>query len=191
MKKIGIILAIIAIVAFAGCGTGGGGGGGGEPFVVDLETLTAVRTLPGDRLGDPTGLHVRNADPFTKNYDDLMILLPTFPVDITQFQRVTIKCKYFSASGTEIAQGDTNAMVSFIYDLSGDWRGPAMGAGPNTPLKEMNVGGFSGLVSVDRGVRVRFSKQPAAILFQNSNVGVAFIELTELVFHNGNWEAPK
>ncbi|MDR0321960.1 MAG: hypothetical protein LBI28_10685 [Treponema sp.] len=191
MKKIGVILAIIAIVALAGCPSTGKSGGGGEPFVVDLNTLTAVKALPGDKVGPPTGLHVRNADPFTKNYDDLLILFPQFPVDITQFQRVTVVCKYFGESGTEMAQADTRAMVSFIYDLDGDWRGPAMGAGPNTPLKEMNVGGFSSNISTDRGMRMsKLSRQPAAILFQNSDISVKFIELTALVFHNGNYEAP-
>lgn len=191
MKKIGIILAIIAIVAFAGCGSGGGGkssGDGAAPLIVDLNTLTAVSTLQGDKVGNPTGQHVRNVTPFAKNYDDLLLLFAPFTADVSQYQRVTIKCKYFNADNEEIGQGDSNAMVSFIYDLDGDWRGPAMGPGANTPLKEMNVGGFSGLVSGNRGIRVRLSQWPSAVLFQNSNAGVKFIEVTAIVFHNGNYD---
>jgi len=192
MKKLGIVLAIVTALALVGCGsTGGGGGGraaaggggGGAPFVVDLSTL---KTATVD--GTPTGGTVRNPQPFTKNYDDLMILFSDLP-DVTQYQRITIRCKYFNEAGEEIAQGDSNAMVSLIYDLSADIRGPDMGPGPNTPLKEFNVGGFSGAVSTDRGVRVRLTKAPVAILFQNSNVGVKFIEASAIVFHNGDFKS--
>jgi hypothetical protein len=192
MKKISAILAALVILTFAGCGTSGGSSGGAAAaggdasYSVDLSTLRAVAMGgPGNNtVGEPTGETVRNRTPFAKNYDDLMILFPQFPVDVTTFQRVTIKCKYFGADNEEITQGDSNAMVSLIYDLSGDLRGPEMGAGPNTPLKEFNVGGFSGQVSTDRGVRVRLSKAPAAVLFQNSNANVKFIEVTEITFHN-------
>jgi hypothetical protein len=75
-------------------------------------------------------------------------------------------------------------MVSLIYDLKGDIRGPEMGPGKNTPLKEFNVGGVSGSVSSEKGVRITLTQQPGAILFQNSNAGVKFIEVTEITFHN-------
>jgi len=190
MKKISVIFAVLAILVLAGCAsTGGGGGGaaaggGSAPYSVNLSTMRAVRIGAGDVIGEPTGESVRNKDAFTKNYDDLMLLFPADMPDITGYQRVTIKCKYFNGDGEEIMQGDSNAMVSLVYDLNGDLRGPAMGAGPNTPLKEFNVGGFSGQVSTDRGMRVALSKNPAAILFQNSNAGVKFIEVTEITFHN-------
>ena len=189
MKKISVILAVLAILALAGCASSGGGGGGAAgggaaPYSVDLSKLRAVAIGAGDVVGEPTGLSVRNKDAFAKNYDDLMILFPSDMPDVTGYARITIKCKYFNADGGEIAQGDSNAMVSLVYDINGDKRGPEMGAGPNTPLKEFNVGGFSGQVSTDRGVRVNLSQNPGAILFQNSNTNVKFIEVTDIIFHN-------
>jgi len=196
MKKISAILAALVVLTFVGCASSGGGGGqaaaasGGEkaPYSVDLSTLTAATLVPPGATvygsHTLTGEKVRNKVPFSKNYDDLLILFPTFPVDVTQYRRVTINAKYFNEAGEEIAQGDSNAMVSLIYDLSGNIRGPEMGAGGNVALKEFNVGGFSGAVSTARGVRVALSKAPSAILLQNSNVGVKFIELTEVTFHD-------
>ena len=188
MKKISVILAVLAILALAGCASSGGGsssaGSGADPYSVDLSKLRAVTLGPGDVVGEPTGLSVRNRDAFTKNYDDLFLLFPSDMPDITGYARITIKCKYFNADGEEIPQGDTNAMVVLVYDINGDKRGPEMGAGPNTPLKEMNVGGFSGQVSTDRGTRVTLRQNPGAILFQNSNTNVKFIEVTEITFHN-------
>ncbi|MDR2941351.1 MAG: hypothetical protein LBV17_02025 [Treponema sp.] len=176
MKKIGIILSIaIALTLVVGCASSGGGSssgssGGGDlqPYSVDLKTLPFVR----------------NAKPFTKNYDDLLIEFPALPVDVTKYKRVTINCKYFNGNGEEIAQADSNAMVSLIYDVKGDIRGPEMGPGKNTPLKEFNVGGFSGAVSTEKGTRVTLTQPLGAILFQNSNAGVKFIEVTEITFHN-------
>jgi len=191
MKKISVILAVLAILALAGCASSGGGGGGGESastgassYSVDLSRLRVVTLGAGDAVGEPTGLSVRNSNPFTKNYDDLFILFPSDMPDVTGYSRITINCKYFNADGGEINQGDSNAMVVLVYDINGDKRGPEMGAGPNTPLKEFNVGGFSGQVSTPRGVRVNLRQNPGAILFQNSNVGVKFIEVTEITFHN-------
>jgi len=192
MKKLGVIAAVIAILAVVGCASTGGSksaGSGGEPYVVDLSTLKAVTLGQGDTIGAPTGQTVRNVQPFTKNYDDLMILFPEFPVDVTKYSRVTIRCKYFGADGNEIAPADGNAMVVLVYDINGDKRGPAMDPGPNTPLKEMNLMGYSGAVSTDRGVRVRLSKAPGGILFQNSNAGVRFIEVTGIIFHNGDFSS--
>jgi len=72
-----------------------------------------------------------------------------------------------------------------VYDFNpGDLRGPAMGPGANTPVKEFNVGGFSGIISTDKGIRMRLTKPPKAILFQNNHVGVKFIEVTEITFHD-------
>jgi len=193
MKKFGVIFAIIAIAALVGCGStggGGGGGGSGDVFIVDLSTMIAMETATSpDRVVGPTGETVKNAKPFAKNYDDLMLVFPEMDIDITAFSRITITCKYFNEDGNELAQGDGNAMVVLVNDLAGDWRGPAMGPGPNTPLKEFNVGGFSGQVNTDRGSRIRLSTMPAGILFQNSNIGVKYIECTSIVFHNGDYES--
>jgi len=177
MKKFGLIIAIVAIV-LAGCASGGGGGGGGggvEPFIVDLSTL-----------------QVRNANAFSKAWDDHFIELPAsiLPSNFNQYTRMTLTCKYFSASGEELPQADSQVMATMVYNKDGDWRGPSMGPGPNTPVKEFNVGGFSGMIHKDRGIRITFREAPQGVLLQN-NAGsaVAFVELTSLVFHNGNYEA--
>jgi hypothetical protein len=171
MKKIWFILAVMVALALTGCATGGGGAASGDdlpPFSVDLSTLPFVR----------------NTDPIPAQWGDFFIPLPPIPVDVTQYSRITIRAKYFDAGGAEITQGDGNIMVVVIYDPEGDWRGPELGPGPNTPLKEFNVGGFSGHVSSDRGVRTRLARAPGGLLFQTSNSDVKFIELTEFVFHN-------
>ncbi|MDR0300736.1 MAG: hypothetical protein LBI04_00285 [Treponema sp.] len=172
MKKIGIVLAIALALTLVGCASSGGSSSGGgadlAPYSVDLSTLPLVK----------------NANPFTQNWDDLLILFPAFPVDVTQYSRITINCKYYNAAGEEMPQSDSRVMVSLIYDPEGDIRGPAMGPGPNTPLKEMNVGGFSGLVNTDKGTRIRLKQAPGAILFQNNTLDVRFIEVTQITFHN-------
>jgi len=213
MKKLGVVLAILAIVALVGCASSvsdgggkaaapsGGGGGGGAPFKVDISKLSTLKIPSGGNAEGARGANVRipgviNQDPITKAWGDVLIFLPkeSLPSDFSKYTRMTATCKYYEAKdgakGDEIAQGDSNAMVVLIYDVNGDLRGPAMGPGPNTPVKEMNVGGFSGLVQKDRGIRVTFREAPQAIMFQNnSGSKVAFIELTSLVFHNGDYKS--
>jgi len=175
MKKIAFILAVLIVFVFAGCASSGGGASGSNaaPFIVDLSTLPLVK----------------NTKPFTRDWEDLLIIIPRYDnFDITQYSRVTITAKYYNAANEEIVQGDSNCMVTLILDPDGDIRGPQDGPGPNTPVKEFNVGGFSGMIHSDRGVRINLKERPGAVLFQN-NAGsdVKFIELTSLVFHNGNY----
>jgi len=82
-------------------------------------------------------------------------------------------------------------MVSVIYDVTGDIRGPDMGPGPNTPVKEFNVGGSSGRIHKNAGLKIKFNKAPQAVLFQNTEAGknVAFIEMTGMIFHNGDYKS--
>jgi len=178
MKKISIILAIvIALTLVAGCASSGSSGSSSaakssapanlQPYSVDLKTLPFVK----------------NAKAFTRKWDDLIIPFPDFPVDVTKYTRVTITCKYYDEKGVEIEQSDTKAMVSFLYDAHNKDRGPDMGPGGNAPLKELNVGGYSGLVNKDKGVRVSLKKAPEVIILQNCDDIVKFIELTSIVFH--------
>ncbi|MCL1931360.1 MAG: hypothetical protein FWF55_06050 [Treponema sp.] len=188
MKKWGIVCAVIAVAALVGCASSGGSGGGGasgDAYTVDLSACKVVELGDKDAIGAPTGETVRNPNPFQRNYDNLLILFPEFPVDVTKFSRVTIRAKYFNSDGGEIIQGDGNAMVSLIEDVTKDMRGGAgEGVYANIPLKQYNVGGFSGPASTDRGSRIKLSMAPQGILFQNSNPNVKFIELTEVTFHN-------
>jgi len=196
MKKIGIVLAIVvALTLVVGCASsggskdsGGGGGGGATPktYSVDLNTLNykifnqSSKTLTGGGAGKI------NATPLPKRWDGILFTFADFPVDVTKFSRVTINAKYFNEKKEEIAQGDGRAMVVLVYDVTGDLEGPEMGPGKNTPVKEFNLGGFSGLVSTDKGVRVTLSKAPGGILLQAADANVKFIELTQITFHTGS-----
>jgi len=194
MKKISAILAVLVVLTFVGCASSGGGsaggssaggGGEGESYSVDLSTLKVYAIQQGDVLGEPTGGTVKNVEPFSKNYDDLMIVFPAFPVDVTAFQRITIKVKFFNADGGEMMSGDGMGMLSLIEDINGDLRGGSgEGTYPNIPLKQYNLGGASGTASTDRGARVRLGKAPGGLLIQNSNTNVKFIEVTGITFHN-------
>jgi len=188
MKKLGVIFAVLAALAFAGCASSGGSGsakssgtstgGVAEPYVVDLKLLPLVR----------------NEKPFTKpTWEDHFIAIPPLPnFDYTKYTRVTITVKFYDASGNEIPPSDSMSIVTMINDVKGDWRGPQAEPGPNTPLKEFNVGGYSGLVNRDRGVRIRLTQQPGAVLFErNPGAPQAYTELTGLIFHNGNYESIK
>ena len=174
MKKIAFILAVLIVFSFTGCTSTGGGGARAEPYIVDLSTLPSVK----------------NTRPFTRAWEDFRINLPDFPIDYSQYSRLTITVKYYDASNAEIPQNDSNCMVSVIYDARGDIWGPQMGPGPNTPVKEFNVGGYSGFIHTDRGIRVTFKHPPEMIMFQNNEGSdVAYIELTGLIFHNGNYSS--
>ena len=193
MKKIGIIIAIIAIVALAGCASGGGGksgGGGAEPFIVDLSKLQQVQVINQDNstIGGPIPT-LRNPTAFTRNWQGMLITFPEDLFDISKYSRVTVNLRFFNANREELAPRDSMAMLVFVYNVAGDWHGPSMGPGPNTPVKEMNVMGFSGLINTDRGVRHNMNRVPGAIFIQKAqDPNVAFIELSRIVFHNGNYK---
>jgi len=194
MKKISVILAILVALTIVGCQTTGGAaksGGGGAPYSVDLSKMQFCPVGAGDVVGAPIGESTRNIEPLTKAWDDVFLLFPELPANITSYARLTVRAKYYGVAadgksvGDEIEQGDSNAIVSLIYDFNpGDLRGPAMGPGANTPVKEFNVGGFSGIISTEKGIRMRLTKPPKAILFQNNHAGVKFIEVTEITFHD-------
>jgi len=193
MKKLGIILSVLVMFALTGCASSGGGGsskaaaGGAEPYIVDLSTLTAY-LMENNAITVPSGLSTRNLNPFTRKYDNLVIVFPDIPVDLKQYSRVTIRGKYFDADGVELEQADGMAMVSLGYDPRAEI---FKDGASNVVLKEFNLGGFSTLVAKDRGTRVNLKENPRFILLQNSDVVVKFIELTLVVFHNGNYSTPE
>jgi hypothetical protein len=198
MKKLGIVIAVFAILTLAGCASSGGSasGDGAPPFTVDLSTVNQhvrIEESRGvDRIGDSLGPVMRNVEAYTGSWQGAIFVFPDNFMDPTQYTRVTIRLKYFNAAGEELAPRDSMGMAVLIYDLEGTWHGPEMGAGPNTPLKEFNIGGFSGLADKDRGVRVRLNRAPKGIFIQKAqDANVAFVELAEITFHNGNYESGK
>jgi hypothetical protein len=199
MKKMGVVLAIFAIVALIGCGSGttggaakGDGAPAAEPFKVDLTKLTQVVPEKPKKLEDvlkgqyKTAPGVKNTIAFSGNYDDLLILIPesALPPDMSKYTRCTITANHFNKAGAEIKPDFGNGMVSLVIDIKGNIR---TDGNPNLALKEFNLGRDS--ISTDRGVRLMSKQPPQGVLIQNSNTNVAFIELTGLIFHNGNYSS--
>jgi len=155
---------------------------------VDLSTLSfrSFSDKGTPTLGAAVAKGKRNTVPFPAKYDGVLFLFSDFAVDVTKYTRITINAQYFDAKGVEIPQSDGKAMVVLIYDPAGDLKGPEMGPGKNTPLKEFNLGGFSGMVNTDKGSRVNLSKAPGALLIQCSDDKVKFIEVTQITFHLGS-----
>jgi len=178
MKKLGIVLAALAVIGLSGCATREVIPPA-EPLTVDLSLLPQVRN-EASLLGQV------GATGATGTWVDFKILLPEFPgVDFRAFSRVTIRADYFDADGNLIYPDNDLVMVTLVYDPAGDLRGPPDGPGRNTPLKQFNLGGDWGSVHTYRGSLVRLTQAPGAVLFQNTTTrAVAYIEITELTFHN-------
>jgi hypothetical protein len=191
MKKLVVmLLAALLIVGLSGCASSGKKAGDAppvQPYSVDLSTLTMVKVVNNKVDPTPTDDTVKNSVPLTGLWADVMMLFAPFPDDIdwTSFSRVTIRATGYNADGTAIPPGSGGIMVSLIYDINGDIRGPDMGPGRNTPLKAFSLGGPTGTVHTPKGSPVRLTQAPQAILFQNSIMGIAFIEVTGIIFHDG------
>jgi len=189
MKNFGIIVAILVAFSLFGCASSGGSGDGAPPLVIDLRTLTQYERLPGDQLGESLGPVMRNVVPFNAAWEGFILAFPENFADMSQYRRLTVTYKYFNAAGEQITPRDSMGMIVFVYDIKGDWHGPA-GPGPNTPVKEFNVMGFSGIIHKDRGIRVSFARPPQGIFIQRAqDNNVVYIELTSVVFHNGNYDS--
>jgi len=185
MKKMSVILAVLFVLSFAGCASSGGSSGGGDSgpaYSVDLSTVkVATWTRSTKKFTEPV-VGVKNTIPFGAQYDGALFVFEGLP-DVKSYARVTIKVKYFDADDVEIKQDNGNAMVVMYININGDLEGPEMGAGRNTPLKEFNLGGFSGDASTAKGSRIFLKEQPGGLLIQCSTTAVKFIELTEVTFH--------
>jgi len=172
MKRMGIVAAVavsLAVIGFTGCASG------------PERDPDAFFTIDFDGLG----LATRNPVALGGQWADFLIALPEFPgVDFNDFSRVTIRALAFDVDGQPLPPADSMIMVTIIYDMGGDIRGPAEGPGPNTPLKEFNVGGGMGSVHTNRGARLTLNRAPGGMLFQNANAMVRYIEVQEVTFHN-------
>jgi hypothetical protein len=184
MKKLGVIFVIITLVAaFAliGCGTGGGGGKV-ERFAADLSKFERVK----------------NTVAFTKIYDGFTVPFPEFDTDITQFRRITVRLRATNAAGDDITAWSNNGQVRLVWELPEG--NPAGGYGSqytgdkarsNQIFYEQNVG-FEGLgnLSSNEGILMGLGgKKPAGLYVDNSSDNVKFIEITEIIFHNGSAKA--
>jgi len=173
MKRMSVVIAVmvsLAVIGFAGCASG------------PERDPDAFFTINFADWGLPT----RNAVAFGGQWADFLIQFPDeiHDTNFRNFSRVTIRANAFNADGELLPAGDDMMMVTVILDMSGDIRGPEGGPGPNTPLKEFNVGGSMGTVHTRRGTPLRLTRAPEGILFQNSNAIVRYIEVTEITFHN-------
>lgn len=174
------------------------GAGKGEVFKVDLSKLStlkiesnsdAEKTLKSNYSTLPT---VKNEAPLTKPWGDVLFFLPesALPSDLLKYTRLTITAKYYDAAGVEIRQQNKQCMVSMIYDLKSNIRGPEDKPGFNTPVKTFDLGGTDGRIHKDEGIKITFKRAPQAVLFQRQDKSkVAFIEMTSMVFHNGEYKS--
>jgi hypothetical protein len=179
MKKLGIVFAIAAVVAMvaigvAGCASSGGGGKGGklDRYVCDLTTFSVIK----------------NKTAFTKIYDSYDVPFPEFPVDITQFRKITVRAKAYDAAGNDITAWSNNAIIRMVMSFEGEVKQ----MNPNVLFQELNCG-FEGLgpITTNEGVPLgRPSSTPAGFHIENNSNEVKFIELTEVIFHNGAAQPP-
>ncbi|MCL2180300.1 MAG: hypothetical protein FWB83_04145 [Treponema sp.] len=191
MKRMSVVLAVLVAFSLLGCASGGGGGAqaaaGEPPFLVDLSTMTlySVTNNP-DALGAPIGNYVKNQEPMTRNWEDMMLVFPADMPDVTGYSRVTVLVQYYNADDQPIAAADSMGMASMIYDTAQNWRADS---GGNTIFKTFNVGGASGTLARPRGERFNARANPGALLLQrNSGSPAAYIEVTAIAFHNDRYE---
>jgi hypothetical protein len=172
MKRPGIIFAIIALVtAFTviGCGSSGGGGAKMERYKADLSTFEIIK----------------NQTPFTKIWDGYKVPFPEFPVDITQFRRITVRARAYNSLGHDITGWSANGVLRLVWDL--DLSIDDVKKAPNVIFNEVNCG-FEGLgqVTSNEGVLMgRLNRLPAGFFIECNSEDVKFIEVTEVIFHNG------
>jgi len=176
MKRICFVLTALAAAAaigLTGCGTTERVPLAEEPFSVDLSLLPQVR----------------NSAPFTRQWDDLIIPFPAGmfdEIDFRAFTRVTIRADYFDADGNLVEPDNDLAMVVLVYDLDRNFGDSPDGVspGPNSPLRQLHIGGEWGSIHTERGSMMRLIREPAAIVFHNMSTLVRYIEVTEITFHN-------
>jgi hypothetical protein len=171
MKKITMILGFFLLVGVIGAFAQ-------ESFTVNLSKLPVKsdKITAARKGGDAYGFY--------------KIVFPagTFPADLpwAKYNRIKVVYKYYKKDGTEIAQGNDQAMVVLLYDPDGKYEENDNGPGPNTPVKIFNVGGANGKekVSSPEGSFIKpLTKAPGAILLQRQGkTSVGTIELIELTF---------
>jgi hypothetical protein len=189
MKKLVLLLAVFLAAtafAFAGGGAQKSAATGAPPYIVDLSTLTIIPELNDKINPDAAFQGYKNKEPLQRRWRWFVATFKDLPDNITEYQRVCVKIKYYDADGNEMPGADSSAQVSMFYDLNADLH---TDGNSNLAFKEMNVGGFSGLLDKDRGVRVRLKAPPAGIVLQAAQAEPKFIEIVAIVFHNGDYKS--
>jgi len=186
---IAVILLMTSMLVFAGGKKDSGDAA--APFIVDLSTLKLATTSGNpDAVTGDLGNVLRNPNALTRSWEDVLWILPDNFVDVSKYTRITVTANFYNAAGEKLNPRDSMAMITFIYDLAGDWRGPGSGPGRNTPIKEFNLMGFSGMIHKDRGSRHGMNQAPKGLLIQRAqDASLAFVELVSVVFHNGNYQS--
>ncbi|MCL2440378.1 MAG: hypothetical protein FWD14_01430 [Treponema sp.] len=182
MKKWGIIIAILGALVLAACASTG----------------SLVDEMPGERLDilrvDVSKFPaVRNANPFTKRFDDFILdLSAVLPeedaVNWAYFNRFVVRVQYFDANRNPIANANDLGMMTLVYDLAVIERPGGRGGDPgvnvgNAAQKQFNVmGGWT--TAHTRGCIINLRARPAGLILQNAADHVRFIEIKEIIFYN-------
>lgn len=182
MKKISVVLTALTVAAVVGL-TGCAGSPpqqqapvielASEPFTVDLSLLPLVR----------------NEEPFTQQWDNLVIQFPEGMfdgIDMRAYTRVTIRADYFDENGDFIEPDNDFVMVVLVYDLEVNFGDSPDGVspGPNSPLRQLHIGGEWGSIHTEQGSPNGLMRAPDAIVFHNISTHVRYVEVTEITFHN-------
>jgi hypothetical protein len=181
MKKLGVIIAIIALVtvsAVISCASTGGGSQ--DRFTADLSTFTMIK----------------NTTPIPAVDRGFLIPFPEFPVDITQYKRITVRAKAYDAGGNDITAWTDNGVLRMHWDLSlpeGDGPGQLKNRA-NILFTETNCG-FEGLgqITHNEGVLMGLTpggQKPAGLSIESNSANVKFLEIVQITFHNGTAKAP-
>jgi uncharacterized repeat protein (TIGR02543 family) len=139
-------------------------------------TFTKIDNTVEDYEVDLDSLTVKNNEAWTANYQGFVITLPEYPQDfnIASYSKFTVNGKFYQSDGeTEIPADWGKGQIKFITDPTGSW------SGDNVLLEKSNLG-----MSETVNAALALSTVPGGLVVQNSNASVAFIEITEIKFHN-------
>jgi hypothetical protein len=188
MRKLIVVLAVLLAasftVAMVSCESTGGGKSGGElkPFNVDLSKLTIVPESGNNPNKAAAFKGVRNTAPLERAWRWFVVSFDegALPANITDYSRVTVTVQCYDEDGNEIEGADSNVQIAMFYNIEGELHADG---NRNLIFKEQNVGGYSGLLNKDRGVRVRLSGPPGGLVIQAAQNVPAFVEVTSVTFH--------
>jgi hypothetical protein len=139
---------------------------------------------------------IKNTTPIPAVDRGFLIPFPEFPVDITQFKRITVRAKAYDAGGNDITAWTDNGVLRMHWDLSlpdGDGSGQLKNSA-NTLFTEVNCG-YEGLgqITHNEGVMMGLTpggRVPAGLSIESNSANVKFLEIVQITFHNGTAKEP-